>query len=170
MTPQVDFATLSDEGIARIGLNAAEEFFLSLVSGGVTNGDSLYMVVGITSPQLGWQELGHRAVRPDAHQFRRYVDPDNGKLAPVIRHGVDSVVAYAERGDQIPAGAQRYTGGVSYRARVLTIEQGWMTRVFVGAASGVQGHFDQAVMYTALTTMGALWAQKMLALFGELPE
>lgn len=166
--PKVDFAKLTDEEIAQHGLNAGQAAFERDVADGFTNGDSLAMVVGgVDSRSPMWRELGRREIGPDAAQFFENIGATDGKLATALTYQTESVAALQAHGDDIPAGPQRYTGGVYYTARVLTRERGWMTRNFAGAASGVQGHFDMKATYAALTTMGALWALKMQALHGH---
>jgi hypothetical protein len=164
--PQIDFAELTDEEIAQHGLNAGQATFEQDVAAGFTNGDSLAMVVGEVYAPL-WHELGRREIGLDAAQFFENIGYEDGKLATALKYETESVAAFEAHGDDVPKGPQRYTGGVYYTARVFTRESGWMKRDFAGAASGVQGHFDMKATYTALTTMGALWALKMQALYGK---
>ncbi len=166
LAPRIDFARLSDEGIANYGLEAAQDAFLRDVAEGLTNGDSLALVVGAVDDDE-WVELGNRLFGPAGLEFVANIDPDEGKLATALRYEMDSIEANQLRGDSIPEGPQRYTGAVFHVARAHTAENGWMTRIFAGAASGVQGHVDMATTYTALTRMGALWALKMQTLHGK---
>jgi hypothetical protein len=166
LEPQVDFANMSDYDIAQIGLVAAMNAFTEDSGMGYTNNDSLAIVVG-EMVEGHYNELGSKTFGPDGADFIGNIDFESGKLATAIRYEVDSITAYQELGDVIPEGPQRWTGAVHFTARVKTAEQGWMTRDFVGAASGVQGHFDMATVYTALTRMGACWAMQMQALFGK---
>ena len=166
LEPKVNYAVLSDSDITTIGLDAAEATFRRDVAAGLTNGDSLIITVGFVKDG-DWYELGRRGFGPHAEQFASNVDPATGKLATALQYRLESVAAYELRGDSIPEGPQRYTGGVYYVARVRTTDQGWMTRVFAGAASGVQGHLDMATVYAALTHMSAAWAFKMQALYGK---
>jgi hypothetical protein len=165
--PRIDFTALGDVEIAGHGLLVAEVVFNNAVSYGLTNGDSLAIVVGFVNDEGVWRELGRRFLGPDGYNFLGNISPQTGKLVTALRHEMDSIEANQLHGDVIPIGPMRYTGAVWHVARVQTVENGWMTRVFAGAASGVQGHFDQATVYTALTRMGALWAIKMQALHGK---
>ncbi len=168
MEPRVEYGTLSDEDIAIIGLDAAEAAFLHDVEAGLTNGDSLILVVGtVGNTASTWQELGRRGIGPNFEKFVGYVDPITGKLAMVLMRGENSDQVYEEFGDRVPEGPQRWTGGVYYAQSVQTVDEGWTGRNFAGAASGVQGYFDAATVYTALTRMGAAWALKMQALHGK---
>jgi hypothetical protein len=166
MEPRVIFANLNDRGIAELGLDAAEAAFQRDVQLGLTNGDSLIITVG-AEDDGPWQELGRRAIGPDAEQFAANIDPDTGKLATALNFEMNSVDAYAQYRGHVPEGPQRYTGGVYYAARVKTADRGWLSRTFAGAASGVQGHLDMATVYAALTHMAAAWAFKMQALHGK---
>lgn len=166
LAPKVNFAELSDEEIARRGLAAAKVAFKYDVEEGYANGDSLVIVVGALTG-LEWVELGRDYFGPDAEEFAVNVDADTGKLATTLQFGMESIVAYQLHGAAIPEGPQRFTGGVYYVARVKTADNGWMLRIFAGAASGVQGHFDMAEVYSALLRMGACWAMKMQALYGK---
>ncbi len=167
LDPQIDFGRMSDSDITEMGLTAAMIAFTEDVGMGYTNGDSLAIVVGVASNGL-WNELGRQIFGPEGEDFLPYIDFRTGKLSTAIKYGVDSIAAYQDLGDSIPEGPQRWTGAVHYIARVQTVEHGWMTRDFAGAASGVQGHFDMATVYTALTRIGACWALKMQALYGKL--
>jgi hypothetical protein len=149
-----------------MGLDAAVAAFELDVQAGLTTNDSLAIVVGTVEKGV-WNDLQGRLIGPDALQFVGNINEGTGKLATALRYETDSVNAYAVHGGQIPEGPQRYVGAVYYVARVETVEHGWMTRIFAGAASGVQGHFDQATTYSALTRMAALWALKMQALHGK---
>lgn len=168
LEPTVDFASLEPEDIANLGLDGAERAFEQDVADGLTNGDSICIVVGVDSDGHGtWTPWGSRLIGTDAASFLGNIDEETGKLATAIEIGADSVVAYKEYGDEIPEGARRYTGAVYYTAYVETKTRGWRTMHFVGAASGVQGHFDQAAVYRALTRMAAVWAQQQVALYGK---
>jgi len=156
---------MSDEDMVDIGLDAAEVAFGHDRSTGLLNGDSLAIVVGTLDDDT-WNELGRAHFGSAAAQFDVNIDPVKGKLATAITYGMDSITARWSFGDIVPEGPQRWTGAVYFVARVETL-QGWMVRTFAGAASGVQGHFDQATTYTALTRMGALWALKMQAIYGK---
>lgn len=160
LVPQVDYASLSDYDIAEIGLDAARAAFDCDVKAGLTNGDSLDIIVGTVNSLGEWLELGRRTFGPDGEQFFVNIEPDDGKLATVLTYNVDSILAYRRLGDKLPEGPQRWTGGVTHNAYAHTRE-GWRSRTFCGAASGVQGHFDMATVYTALTRMGAAWALQM---------
>ncbi len=166
LEPQINFANMSDGEIADVGLTAAMLAFDEDVSMGFTNGDSLAIVVGEVSNGQ-WNELGRQIFGPEGESFLQYIDAETGKLSTVLKYSIDSITAYQDLGDLIPEGPQRWTGAVHYVARVQTVEHGWMIRDFAGAASGVQGHFDMATVYTALTRMGACWALKMQALHGK---
>jgi len=166
LEPRVNFAVLGDTDIAEMGLDAAEASFRRDVSVGLTNGDSLIISVGYVEDG-NWYELGRRGFGPHAEEFAANVDPGTGKLATALEYGMDSVAAYNEYGNDVPEGPQRYTGGVYYLARVKTDRQGWVCRTFAGAASGVQGHFDQATVYAALTHMAAVWALSMQGKYGS---
>ena len=163
LTP-IDYGALTDEQITDIGLDAAAVAFANDVVAGLTNGDSLILVVGIKTLN-GWTEWGRRSFGPDAAQFEINVDSEQGKLATSLQFGKDSVHAFQNYGDQIPKGPQRYTGGVYHVARAET-KRGWHSMVFAGAASGVQGHLDMAVTYSALTRMGAAWVLREIAHYG----
>ncbi len=163
--PESIFVTMSDEDMAEIGLLAAEVAFDHDCSTGFLSGQSLAIVVGTFDNGM-WNELGRSHFGPDAARFDVNIDSVKGKLATALIYEEDSIKAYWNYGDRIPEGPQRWTGAVYHVARVETLN-GWMERVFVGAASGVQGHYDQATTYTALTRMGALWAIKMQALYGK---
>lgn len=167
LDPRVDFAALSDRDIAELGLEAAVAAFERDVKAGLTNNDSLALVIGLLNHSSDWTELARRLIGPDAEEFLLNINPHNGKLATALRHRMNSVDAYEQFGTEVPNGPQRYTGAVFHTARVKTEEAGWLSRNFVGAASGVQGHFDMATVYSALTRMGALWALKMQAVFGK---
>ena len=164
--PRVNFAGLTDEEIARHGLDAGRAAFVQDVVAGFTNGDSLAMVVGEVCAPV-WHELGRQEIGPAAEPFFENIGFADGKLATALTYQSESVAAFETHGNDIPVGPQRCTGGVYYTARVLTRECGWMERDFAGAASGVQGHFDMTATYVALTPMGALWALKMQALYGK---
>jgi len=166
LEPRVDFGALDDAGIAERGLDAAEASFRRDVAAGVTNGNSLIITVGYVEGRR-WHEGGRRGIGPDAEKFAANIDPETGKLATALEYCVDSIVAYGEYDTDIPDGPQRYTGAVYYVAHVKTERRGWMRRTFAGAASGVQGHFDQATVYGALLHMAALWALSMQAQYGK---
>jgi len=165
LKPQIDFASMSDVDIAQAGLTAAMSAFDDDVSRGYTNGDSLAIVVGVVDDGQ-WVELSRGLFGADAEAFLDNIDPVTGKLATTLNYSADSISAYLQLGDSIPEGPRRWTGAVYYVARVQTAQR-WMHRAFVGAASGVQGHYDMATVYTALTRMGACWALQMQALHGK---
>jgi len=156
---------MSDVDIAEIGLHAAESAFDNDCSTGLVNGSSLAIVVGVIDDNT-WIELGRAHFGPSAAEFDVNIDPVKGKLASAITYGMDSITARWSFGDHVPEGPQRWTGAVYYVARVKTLGNGWMVRIFAGAASGVQGHYDMATTYSALTRMGANWAFKMQSLYG----
>ena len=164
--PIVDFKNLTDEAIANYGMDAGAALFAWLVSKGLVNGDSLALQVGCLDDEAIWWQFGRRFIGDDAHTFVGNIGSGDGKLAAALKYEKDSVEVYQIHGDVIPEGPMRYTGGVYFVGRVKTAK-GWMERIFAGAASGVQGHFDQAVMYTVITTMVGIWACKMQALHGK---
>lgn len=164
--PKVDFGSLTDDEIAQYGLSDGKATFERDRAAGLTNGDSLAMVVGVRINGK-WYELGNQEIGTDAAQFVPNIDYATGKLATALTYQLDSVDALSVYEDEIPEGAQQYTGGVFYTARVRTRDRGWMEREFAGASSGVQGQFDAKATAAAVRSMGALWVSKMEVLYGK---
>lgn len=166
----IDYTSYTPKQIAELGLDAAEYSFLRDVERGATNGSSLAIKVGEVLTDNGdwwFEERGIRLIGSDAGQFVPNISAVDGKLATVIQFHDNSIDAYFTHGTDVPSGAQRYTGGMMRHARVHTIQRGWMEKVFAGAASGVQGHFDQKTVGAALLDMEATWALQQQALFDK---
>jgi hypothetical protein len=73
-------------------MDAGETAFAQLVEIGATNGDSLFIRVGMINDGK-YDEWGYRAIGPNADEFAENVDPKNGKLATVLEYFCDSIEA-----------------------------------------------------------------------------
>jgi hypothetical protein len=166
LKPDVDFGLLSDFDIARRGMSIGVATFNKDLAYGMLNGDSLALVAGVVDDGL-WQELCKQTLGPTGEEFLDNISPKTGKLATTLRYRMNSGMANQLYGNIIPEGPMRYTGAVWHTQGVETIKLGWLTRDFASAASGVQGYFDQAVAFTTVTHMAALWALKMQAMLGK---
>jgi hypothetical protein len=162
LNTMLNYAAMTDADIAAFGLDAGETVFAQSVEAGATNGNSLYIRAGIITAN-GYNEWGCRAIGPNADEFAKNIGPEDGKLATVLKYADDTIVA--SRHFNPPEGPQSWTGGVIHRAMVQVGDK-WRDCAFVGAASGVQGHFDMATVYTVLTHMGAAWALRERAQAG----
>lgn len=161
--PSYDYLKMTDEGMTAFGFEAGTALFCSLKEAGLLNNNSLFMRAGVmTESDERFVEFGTQVIG-DGMEYAVNTDPDTGKIATVIEFQQDSIAAFSDYGERVGDGPRQWTGGVFYVARVKLASGRWLYRVFVGAASGVQGHFDQVVMYAVLTTMGAAWAQRELA-------
>lgn len=165
-TPTIDFGSLTNEEIAQRALKRGKTTFELDRADGLVTGDSLAMVIGMRIHGK-WCELGRQEIGTDAAQFVPNIDYATGKLATALNYQLDSVDALSVFEDEIPEGAQQYTGGVFYVARVKTRDCGWMQREFAAAASGVQGEFDANAAAAAVRFAGTLWVSKMQALYGK---
>lgn len=167
LTPTVNYKTMTDKDMAEKALAVTQAAFEAAIAEGLLSGDSLAIQVGAEDDFGHFEMIAQKFFGPDAEQFLANTDVNTGKLATVLRYNQDSIEAVQEHGDEIPEGPQSWTGGVCYEARVFVPGDGWLTRIFYAAASGVQGHFDMSHMYTLLTFMGGMWAQKMQAKYNE---
>jgi hypothetical protein len=163
---EFDYANASDADLAGLGLEAAREHFESARAAGLLEGDSLFLLVGTVDGSedggfVAWDRVGFG---PDWLDCVENVDPRTGKIATAIEYRMDSALAACYYGEQLGDGPRSWTGGV-YHLAVANLGNGqWRQRVFVGAASGVQGVFDADITSVALRRIGAAWALREQAL------
>lgn len=160
---EYDYLSMTGEDMAVLGFKAGEAFFKSLSDAGVLNGANLFIRVGTVSNEGAFTEYGTWEIGDDAAQYAANTDPRTGKLATVLDCRMDSITAVQFYGEDVGEGARRYVGGVRHEGQVELKSGEWLFRIFAGAASGVQGHFDQATMHAVLGAMEAVWAQHELA-------
>lgn len=154
--PKLELAHLSDAQIATISLDAGAAVFSSLVSFGVTTGpngpDALHMRVGAavhgTFVQWGERTIGNG----DAFTINT-----DGKAETATVYEMNSDDAFAEYGDDIPEGPQRWTGGVFVQVQTK-LDDNTVVELDpnVAAASGVQGEIDRTVSATVANVAASL--------------
>lgn len=181
-----DYLCMGITDCASLGLRVAMAGFTAARNMGALNEGHLYITLGeirggeyVQHADDGYGfDMAHR-LNPDTlagadaklyNQLKRNVSTKTGKLATVVEYRMDSVVAYHLFGENVLTGAKGWTGGVIHIARCHLTSGKWLVRIFAGAASGVQGVYDMATVYTALLHMAAAWAQHELALEAALPQ
>ncbi len=161
--PTFDYASATDEQIGQLGITAAKRHFDGALEDGLPDGDSLAISLGYVGPDGGYIELARDTFGDDGEQFFLNINPEDGKIATAIQYRMDSDLAAANYGEPNSKNRRWWTGGV-FRQKLVTLKSGRrLTRIFVGAASGVQGDFDDDTVSAGLRRMSAVWAQRELA-------
>ena len=155
---------MSDADIAAFALKTGGKYFDYLLHKGLLKDDSLFIRVGTIDGDGQYVELGTMSYgdKEKAGQFAANTDPSDGKLYTVVFYRKDSSWVSQTFGRSLAPDddPRTWIGGVFHEARVKLPDENWDDHVFVGAASGVQGWFDEAVTRQVLSLMGALWAQR----------
>jgi len=161
--PAFDYASATDEQLGQLGLKAARRHFTGALEDGLLNGDSLAISLGYVGPDGEYVELAQDTFGDDGDEFFVNINPQDGKIATAIQYRMDSDVAAANYGEPNSNNRRWWTGAV-WRQKIVTLRSGRrLTRIFVGAASGVQGDFDDDTVSAGLRRMAAIWAQRELA-------
>ena len=165
LKPTTDYMGMKDAAIAQLGLRAGQRHHEGLLTEGALNNDSMFVLVGEVSDGA-FRELGRDGWGRDWKQFVRNVDPSKGKIATVVEFRMDTIdAAFHHLRDLDEDDPRGWTGGVYFLVRAEMPDGTWREWEIGGAASGAQGHFDMSIMYVILTTMGAAFAQREIALF-----
>jgi hypothetical protein len=155
--PKFDYANASDRQLSEIALAGGRQEFGNLLDSGLLNNDGLFTQFGKIDELDNFVELGREGFGTGWQEFVKNVDPENGKIATVVRYHMDSADAFDRYGEDVGKGPKQWTGGVHLEVSVELDNGETRTTELAGASSGVQGVYDAAVTSAVLRRYAAAW-------------